>query len=122
MHGRRLLCGRQHGEQQSNDAAAHGIAQAIQADVDDRLGGALLRGRDRRVEELVARAEQRAAEYRFAAAGDHRALEAGRDQAAMPVSSRAIEGVPVVTARPSFSSAMRLPDVCTTKVIRLIAA
>ena len=122
MHGRQLLCGWQHGEQQSNEASAHRIAEAVHSNIDDRLGGALLRGRDRRIEELVARAEERAAEDRFAAAGDHRALEAGSDQAGDACDEQGERRRPVVTASPSFSSATRLPDVCTAKVIRLIAA
>ena len=41
-------------------AAANGIAEAIDAHVDDRLDGPLLDGRNRRVEELVAGAKPRA--------------------------------------------------------------
>ena len=64
-----LACRRQQ-DQQAHQAAADRVAESIEADVDDRLGRALLVGRNRRVENLVAGSEQRAAKHRLPGARD----------------------------------------------------
>jgi hypothetical protein len=70
-----------------DETAAH-VAESIEAHVDDRLGRAFLPGRDRRVENLVAGAEQRAAKHRLARARDQRAGESRHDQADCPAGGK----------------------------------
>ncbi len=65
-----------------HDAAAERVAEAVDADVDERLRRTLFSHRDRRVEELVPRPVQRTAEYRFPAARRRGAGEPRRQQAA----------------------------------------
>ena len=83
-HQRRVLrCARQHDEQ-LNQSATDGIAKAIEPDVDDRLGGALVMRGDRREEDLVTGLEERTAERGFAGARGERATESGKHQRAEP--------------------------------------
>ena len=87
-----------------HQAAADAVAKAVEADIDQRLRGALFAGRNRRVEQLVAGAEQRAAEHRFAAARDQQAAEPGRDQAGRGCRPAAApDGVAAENARPKRS-------------------
>jgi hypothetical protein len=60
---------------------ADGVAEAIRPHVDDRLG-ALLVGRNRGVEQLIASAEPRRAEDRFSRPRCREAPECGRNQTA----------------------------------------
>ena len=68
-------------DHQPDEAAADPIAQAIESDVDERFGRALFVGGNRRVEQLVSGAEERAAEDRLSAAREDQAAEARRDEA-----------------------------------------
>ncbi len=79
---RRVLARGGKQQEQSYEASADGITQAIEPDVDDRFRRTLFTGGDGGVEEFVAGAEQRAAENRFGGADNHHPLETGRDQAA----------------------------------------
>ena len=71
---------REQDQHQLNHAAAHRVAKAIDADVDQRLRGPAFGRRHRRVEQLVGGAEERPAKHRFAAARRHQARQPRRDQ------------------------------------------
>ena len=76
--------GRQEQQHEPDGGGARRIAQPVEPDVDDRLGGAPLVRLHRRVEDFVARPEQRAAEDRLAAARRDDARQARRDDRAEP--------------------------------------
>ena len=78
---RRGVSGRRQEQREEHEPAADRVPEAVEADVDERLRRAFLGRRDGRVEELVARAEERSAEHRFAAPRDDRTAEAGREEA-----------------------------------------
>ena len=77
-----------HRQQRGDRRSTRGIAQAIEADVDDRLRRALVLRLDGREEDLVAGLEQRAAEHRLAGARHQGALQAGKEQAAQTASDQ----------------------------------
>ena len=120
---RRRLRGGRSTMHQRGPAAADRVAQSIECHVDERLRRALLVGRNRRVEELVPGAEQRAAEDRLAAARQDQAAEPRRDQA--PRGCR--PAAPPTACSPSTPgrsarASTRLDEVCRTNVMRLVAA
>ena len=90
---REVLQARRQQQDEADGAASHGIADAIEADIDDRFRGAPLGERHRRVEDLVPGTEQRAAEYRFPAAGDDGASSPGATSAPRPPANNARDGV-----------------------------
>ncbi len=79
-HQRRILRRARQHDEQPNQATTDGIAEPIEADVDDRLRRALVLRRDRREENLVARLEERASKGRFAGSRHERATESGKHQ------------------------------------------
>ena len=79
---RRGLLHRRQEQREEHEPAADRVAEAIEADVDERLRRAFFGRRDGRVEELVTRAEEGATEHRFAAARHDGAGKAGRHQPA----------------------------------------
>jgi hypothetical protein len=78
---RRRLRRRRQQHRGAHERATDAIPQAIEADVDQRLGRPLLGGWNRRVKEFVAGTEERAAEHRLTRPRDEQAAEAGNDEA-----------------------------------------
>ena len=78
---RRRLGGGEEHHRESHEPPADGVSQTIERHVDQRFGRPLLRRRNRRVEQFVSRAIQRAPEHRLAATRGDQAAESRRDEA-----------------------------------------